>query len=65
MTFWLAAHDLISKYVPPNVASKWKKDAREITDEDDPKKWISLVHDDEFPLGNFHANLLKKMAPSP
>ncbi len=62
MNFWLAAHDLVSKYVPPNVASKWKRDSRAITDEADPKKWIDLVHPDEFPLGNFHANLQKKMA---
>jgi hypothetical protein len=50
------------RYVPPNVASKWKKDSRAMTDESDPKKWIDLVHPDEFPLGNFHANLQKKMA---
>ena len=61
MNFWLTAHDLIAKYVPPNVASKWKKDSRAITDESDPKKWIDLVHPDEFPLGNFHTNLQKKM----
>ncbi len=61
MSFWLAAHDLVSRYVPPNVASKWKKDSRAITDESDPKKWIDLVHPDEFPLGNFHANLQKKL----
>ncbi len=62
MNFWLAAHDLVSKYVPPNVASKWKKDSRAVIDETDPKKWIDLVHPDEFPLGNFHANLQKKIA---
>jgi len=61
MSFWLAAHDLVSRYVPPNVASKWKRDSRAITDESDPKKWIDLVHPDEFPLGNFHVNLQKKM----
>ncbi|HEY5895415.1 MAG TPA: DUF6421 family protein [Chthoniobacterales bacterium] len=61
MTFWLAAHDLISRYVAPNVASKWRKDAREVSDEEHLKKWIDLVHPDEFPLGNFHLNLLKKM----
>ena len=32
-----------------------------LTDEADPKKWIALVHDDEFPLGNFHVNLQKKL----
>lgn len=62
MNFWIAAHDLVSKYVPPNVGSKWKKDSRAITDETDPRKWIDLVHPDEFPLGNFHANLQKKIA---
>jgi hypothetical protein len=64
MNFWLAAHDLVSQYVPPNVASKWKRDTRAIADESDPKKWIDLVHPDEFPLGNFHANLQKKMTAS-
>jgi hypothetical protein len=61
MNFWLTAHDLVSKYVPPNVASKWKKDSRAITDEFDLKKWIDLVHPDEFPLGSFHVNLQRKM----
>jgi hypothetical protein len=62
VSFWLDAHDLIAAYVKPNVASRWKRDSREITDEADPKKWIGLVHDDEFPLGNFHVNLQKKLA---
>ena len=61
VSFWLDAHDLIAAYVKPNVASRWKRDSREITDEADPKKWIGLVHDDEFPLGNFHVNLQKKL----
>jgi hypothetical protein len=62
LSFWIEAHDLVSKYMKPNVASRWKKDSRAITDETDPKKWISLVHDDEFPLGNFHVHLLSKIA---
>jgi hypothetical protein len=62
MSFWLAAHDLVSQYVRPNVASKWKKDSRAITDEADPRAWIDLVHDDEFPLGNFHLQLQARMA---
>jgi len=61
MSFWLAAHDLISSYVRPNVASQWKKETRVHMDEIDTKRWIGLVHDDEFPLGNFHSNLLAKM----
>ena len=61
MSFWLAAHDLVSRYVKPNVASKWKADTRAIDDETDPKKWLALVHDDEFPLGNFHVNLQRRL----
>ena len=61
LTFWLAAHDLVSKWVPPNVASQWKAGSRAINDECDLKKWIALVHDDEFPLGNFHLNLQRRL----
>ena len=61
LTFWLTAHKVISRYVPPNVASHWQAGAREINDERDLKKWIALVHEDEFPLGNFHLNLLRKL----
>jgi hypothetical protein len=63
MNFWISAHDLVSRYVRPNVASQWKADSRAITDESDVKRWLSLVHPDEFPLGNFHLNLLRKLAP--
>lgn len=61
MTFWLSAHDLIARYVRPNVASQWKADTRAVTDEEDVKRWLALVHPDEFPLGNFHLNLLRKL----
>ena len=61
MTFWLSAHDLVSRYVRPNVASKWKAETRAITDEADLKQWIDLVHPDEFPLGTFHLNLQKRV----
>lgn len=62
MTFWLAAHDLISRHVPPNVASIWRADARAVTDEADLKHWLDLIHPDEFPLGTFHANLQRRLA---
>jgi hypothetical protein len=61
MTFWLAAHDLVSLYVRPNVGSCWKSDSRAITDESDLKQWIDLVLPDEFPLGTFHLNLQKQV----
>lgn len=62
MNFWLCAHDLVSRYVRPNVASQWKADTRAITDESDLPRWLGLVHPDEFPLGNFHENLRRKLA---
>ena len=62
MNFWLCAHDLVSRYVRPNVASQWKADTRAVTDESDVKRWLGLVHPDEFPLGNFHLNLQRKLA---
>ena len=61
LTLWLTAHDLIAKYVPPHVASKWKAGVRQFDDEGEVKKWLALVQDDEFPLGNFHLNLLRRM----
>ena len=62
LTFWLAGHKLIARYVRPNVASQWKAGERVIKDERDLKRWLSLVHEDEFPLGNFHLNLQRKLA---
>jgi len=61
LTFWIAAHDLIAKSVPPHVASRWRAGVRDFDDENDLKKWIGLVQADEFPLGNFHRNLEKKI----
>lgn len=61
LSFWLAAHDLVSRYVRPNLASKWKASTRQIDDESDVRKWLGLVHEDEFPLGNFHVNLQRKL----
>jgi hypothetical protein len=62
LAFWLSGHELISRYIRPNVASQWKEGAHVINDERDLKRWISLVHEDEFPLGNFHLNLQRRLA---
>ncbi len=62
LAFWLAGHELVSRYIRPNVASHWKAGERVINDERDLKRWIDLVHEDEFPLGNFHLNLQRRLA---
>lgn len=61
--FWIEAHDLVSRYVKPNIASQWKKESRAINSEEEPNQWLKLIQEDEFPLGQFHLNLQKKIAP--
>jgi hypothetical protein len=60
--YWVAAHDFVSQYVRPNLASQWARDSRVITDESQPKAWIDRVLNDEFPLSLFYQSLQKKMA---
>lgn len=62
LSFWLEAHDLISRYVKPSVASRWKKEGRVIDSEEDVGRWLAAVQDDEFPLGGFHLNLKRRLA---
>jgi hypothetical protein len=59
VALWMTAHDLVSRHVRPNVGSRWNAGA--LPDESDPKAWLALVHDDEFPLGNFHLLLQRKL----
>ena len=63
--YWLAAHDLVSEWVKPNLGSKWAKDTRVLSDESQPKDWINRVLDDEFPLSLFYLQLQKKLAALP
>ena len=62
VALWMAAHDLVSRHVHPNLGSRWKPGA--LPDESDPKAWLALVHDDEFPLGNFHLLLQRRLGES-
>ena len=59
VALWMAAHDLVSRHVRPNIGSRWKPGA--LPDESDPKAWLALTHDDEFPLGNFHLLLQRRL----
>jgi hypothetical protein len=58
---WIAAHELVSTYVPATSASRWARGQRALSDESDPKAWLELVQDDEFPLSMFYASLKQKM----
>jgi hypothetical protein len=61
--YWIAAHDLVSKYVQPNVASEWTPSARAGRDESDHKVWVTLAQPDEFPLSMFYQSLAPKLRP--
>jgi hypothetical protein len=65
VSYWIAAHDLVSEFVPPNVASQWRRDARVVSDEADSRAWVDRVLDDEFPLSTFYLSLQKKLAEEP
>jgi hypothetical protein len=58
---WIAAHDLVAAYVPAATSSKWRADARALSDESDPKQWLEIVEPDEFPLSMFYLQLQQKL----
>ena len=59
---WAAAHDLVAASVPPAAGSKWSAPVRDFTDVEDPRPYIDLVRDDEFPLSIFYSSLKAKLA---
>jgi hypothetical protein len=61
---WIAAHELVSTYVPATGASRWTAGQRPLAGESDPKAWLELVEDDEFPLSIFYTSLQAKMEPA-
>jgi hypothetical protein len=61
---WIAAHELVATYVPATGASRWTAGQRPLADESDPKAWLDLVEDDEFPLSIFYTSLQAKMQPA-
>ena len=59
---WAAAHDLVAASVQPATGSKWSAKTRDFTDVEDPRPYIDLVRDDEFPLSIFYSSLKAKLA---
>ena len=62
VSYWIAAHDLVARFVRPNVGSQWQRESRVYSDEADTRAWIDRVLDDEFPLSMFYETLKKKLA---
>ena len=65
VSYWAAAHDLVSEWVRPNVGSNWQRESRQYSDESEPRAWIERVLDDEFPLTMFYESLKKKLLDEP
>jgi len=62
LAHWCAAHDLIASLVPPALGSRWAAGARELPEVEDPRRYVDLVLDDEFPLSIFYSSLKGKLA---
>jgi Family of unknown function (DUF6421) len=60
---WAAAHDLVAADVAPAIGSRWAASARDLTDAEDPRPYVDLVLDDEFPLSIFYSSLKTKLQP--
>jgi hypothetical protein len=60
---WSAAHDLISRWVPPAAGSRWAASVRDLAEVEDPRPYCDLVLADEFPLSIFYSSLKAKLMP--
>ncbi|HWE34848.1 MAG TPA: DUF6421 family protein [Solirubrobacteraceae bacterium] len=61
---WCAAHDLVASCVAPASGSRWVAGARDFADVEDPRPYVDLVLEDEFPLSIFYSTLRSKLSPS-
>jgi hypothetical protein len=59
---WAAAHDLVAASVAPATGSNWMSRVREFEDVEDPRPYVDLVLEDEFPLSIFYSSLKTKLA---
>ena len=59
---WAAAHDLVAANVAPASGSHWAAPVRRLEEMEDPRRYVDLVLDDEFPLSIFYSSLKAKLA---
>jgi hypothetical protein len=57
LAHWAAAHDLVAENVAPAIGSRWAAGARDFADLEDPRPYLDLVLEDEFPLSIFYSAL--------
>jgi hypothetical protein len=59
---WAAAHDFVAASVPPATSSRWAARLRDFEEVEDPRPYVDLVLEDEFPLSIFYSSLKAKLA---
>ncbi|WP_270889556.1 DUF6421 family protein [Pedococcus sp. 5OH_020] len=58
---WLAAYELVTRYVSPHPASRWAQGATALPLDGPPKDLTNAVLPDEFPLNVFYESLRRKL----
>ncbi|KRV48249.1 hypothetical protein AQ490_25975 [Wenjunlia vitaminophila] len=58
---WLAAYELVSRYLSPHPGSVWAKGPEALPLDQPPRKLVDQVLPDEFPLSMFYEALNKKL----
>jgi len=61
LTHWMAGHDLVATSVTPAAGSRWAAGSRRLMETEDPRAYIDLVLEDEFPLSIFYSSLKAKL----
>jgi hypothetical protein len=64
LTHWMAGHDLVADSVTPAAGSRWAACSRGLEETEDPRAYLDLVLEDEFPLSIFYSSLKAKLASS-
>ncbi|HWF72156.1 MAG TPA: DUF6421 family protein [Solirubrobacteraceae bacterium] len=62
LAHWIAGHDLVAASVTPAAGSRWVAGARRLDETEDPRPYLDLVLEDEFPLSIFFTSLKAKLA---
>jgi Family of unknown function (DUF6421) len=62
LAHWIAGHDLVAASVRPAAGSRWAAGSRRLEEIEDPRSYLDLVLEDEFPLSIFYSALKAKLA---
>jgi hypothetical protein len=62
LSHWIAGHELVAASVASATGSRWAAGARSFDESEDPRRYLDLVLEDEFPLSIFYSSLKTKLA---